>query len=848
MKFILLFFDKWLWTMAWRDSRKNRSRLFLFVSSIILGVGALVAINSFRANLNQDIENQAKSVIGADLVLNNNKPASDSIRALMDSISLDLAHERSFASMIYFPRTHDTRLVQVRALGGNFPYYGEIVTTPEGAGSSFQDGQHALVDHTLLLQFKADTGDSVKVGNKTFYIEGRIKKLPGQNGIAATVAPPVYIPLKYLEATGLQQKGSRIQYRYYLKLEEGTDMKALLEKVRPRFRAEGMRLNTVESTKNNLGNTFNNLSKFLSLVAFVALLLGCVGVASAVHIYVKEKINTVAVLRCLGLTGRQSFVIYLMQILVMGTIGAIIGAVLGSLIQTTLPYVLKDFLPIDISLSISWISILKGIGIGIFISILFALVPLLKIRNVSPLLTLRASFQDQNIKQDKSNWLVYGAITVFIYLFSFFQIGSYTEALYFCVALAISFFILTGVGKLIMWMVRKFFPSSWSFIWRQGLANLYRPNNQTLILIISVGLGTALITTLYFTQNLLLDKVSLSSIGDQPNMVMFDIQSNQKEALNKLTAEYKLPIIQEAPVVTMRLMEINGQTKEEAAKDSINGSPKWSYNREYRVTYREELIDSEKSAEGEWMGVVEKPGDPIYISMDKGYAERMKVDIGDTLAFNVQGALITTYLGHLREIEWNRVQSNFLVLFPKGVLEQAPQFHVIMTRADQQNVSANFQRAVVQNFPNVSVIDLGLILSTIDEILNKVAFVIQFMALFSILTGFLVLISSVILSKYQRIQESILLRTIGANRRQIISITGLEYFLLGSLASVTGIIIALLSSWLLAFFSFDTSFTPNLVPILGIYVIITSLTIIIGILNSSGILNKPPLEVLRKEV
>ncbi len=848
MKFIVLFFDKWLWKMAWRDSRKNRSRLFLFVSSIILGVGALVAINSFRANLNKDIENQAKSVIGADLVLNNNKPASDSIQALMDSISIDLAQERSFASMIYFPRTHDTRLVQVRALGGNFPYYGEIETTPEGAGASFQQGQHALVDHTLLLQFNADTGDSVKVGNKTFYIEGRILKLPGQNGIAATVAPPVYIPLKNLEATGLQQKGSRIQYRYYLKLPDDTDIGALLEKVRPRFRAEGMRINTVESTKNNLGNAFNNLSKFLSLVAFVALLLGCVGVASAVHIYVKEKINTVAVLRCLGLTGRQSFVIYLIQIFVMGAIGAVIGAIAGSMIQTALPFVLKDFLPIDISLSVSWISIAKGIGIGIFISLLFALVPLLKIRNVSPLLTLRASFQPQPGRQDRSNWLVYGAITIFIYLFSFFQIGSYLEAAYFCVALAISFFILTGVGKLIMWLVRKFFPTSWSFTWRQGLANLYRPNNQTLILIISVGLGTALITTLYFTQNLLLDKVSLSSIGEQPNMVMFDIQSNQKEAVNKLTEEYNLPIIQEAPVVTMRLMTINGQNKEEAAKDSINGSPKWSYNREYRVTYRETLIDSEKSAEGQWQGTVEKPGDPIYISMDKGYAERMKVDIGDTLSFNVQGAIITTYLGHLREIEWNRVQSNFLVLFPTGVLEQAPQFHVVMTRADQQNVSANFQRAVVQNFPNVSVIDLGLILSTIDEILNKVAFVIQFMALFSIMTGFLVLISSVILSKYQRIQESILLRTIGANRRQIISITGLEYFLLGSLASVTGIIIALLSSWLLAFFSFDTTFTPNLVPIIGIYIIITALTILIGVLNSSGILNKPPLEVLRKEV
>lgn len=848
MKSVLLFFDRWLWKMAWRDSRKNRSRLLLFISSIILGVAALVAINSFRENLKKDIDRQAKTVLGADLVLNNNQPLSDSIQWLIDSIGGQQAHERSFASMIYFPRTRDTRLVQVRALGGDFPFYGDIETEPQSASSQFRAGQKALVDHTLLLQFNANAGDSVKVGNLSFFIEGRIKKLPGQNGITATVAPPVYIPIKYLDQTGLQQKGSRIQYRYYIKLPEGTDVEALVENIRPRLRSEGVGVSTVASTKNDLGDAFDNLSKFLNLVAFVALLLGCVGVASAVHIYVREKLATVAILRCLGLKGIQALMIYLAQIATMGFIGAVIGAILGSIIQTSLPYVLQDFLPIDIETGISWTSILRGIGIGIFISLLFALIPLLGIRKVSPLLTLRASFDDSHAKSDRANWLVYLLIGIFIYTFAFWQTGGLLDALFFCIGLGVSFLLLTAVARLVMWAVRKYFPVSWSFTWRQGLANLYRPNNQTLILIISVGLGTALITTLYFTQSLLLDKVSLSSIDNQPNMVMFDIQSNQKTALNRLTSDYELPIIQEAPIVTMKLNAINGKTKARVEKDSLSDIPRWAFNREYRVTYRNYLIDSEKTVDGEWRGKVENPGDPIYISIDKGYSERMGVEIGDTLTFNVQGALFDTYVSHLREIEWNRVQTNFLVLFPEGVLEKAPQFHVIMTRTEQQNVSAKFQQAVVRNFPNVSVIDLGLILSTIDEILGKVSFVIQFMAMFSILTGFFVLISSVILSKYQRIQESVLLRTMGANRNQIMKITALEYFLLGSLASVTGIVISMISSWLLAYFSFDASFTPSILPVLGVYVIITSLTIIIGILNSSGILSKPPLEVLRKEI
>ncbi|MDN5199943.1 FtsX-like permease family protein [Fulvivirgaceae bacterium BMA10] len=841
-------FDRWLWQMAWRDSRKTRGRLILFTSSIILGIAALVAINSFRQNLNRDINRQAKEILGADLVLSNTRPVDDSVQLFLDSIGGTVVHERSFASMVFFPKTSETRLVQVRALGGDFPFYGNLETTPENASRHFRENRNALVDNGLLLQFDSKPGDSIKVGNQTFYIEASLEKAPGQNGIAAIAAAPVYIPLRYLESTGLEQKGSRIRYRYYLKLADDTDVEALAEEVKPRLRKDGWQVSTVESTKRGLGNAFENLTKFLNLVAFVALLLGCVGVASAVHIYVKEKLGTVAILRCLGLKGAQAFIIYLIQIVVMGFLGSLIGSLIGTLVQTALPEVLKDFLPIEITFGISWIAILEGIGTGLFISILFALSPLLTIRKVSPLYTLRASFEKHEAKRDLLRWFIYLLIVLFIYGFSYLQMGKWLDALFFCLALGISFLLLLGVGRLIMWLVRKYFPVSWNFVWRQSLANLYRPHNQTLILIVSVGLGTALITTLYFVQSLLLQQVSLSSVGNQPNMVVFDIQSAQKDEIGNLTKTFGLPVIQEVPVVTMRLMEINGKAREEIEKDSTNQTPRWAFNREYRVTYREQLIDSEKSIEGEWKGKVEEGVEVVPISLDEGYAEGMKVEIGDTLTFNVQGAIIKTKVGHLRDIEWNRVQTNFLVLFPTGVLESAPQFHVLMTRVSDPTASAKFQRTLVQSFPNVSIIDLGLILSTIDEILDKVSFVIRFMALFSIVTGFFVLFSSVVLSKFQRIQESVLLRTIGANRKHIVFITSLEYFFLGSLGAATGIILSLLSSWALAYFSFESTFVPNPLPMVVVYVVITTLTVLIGVLNSREVLNKPPLEVLRKEV
>jgi putative ABC transport system permease protein len=839
---------KWLLIMAWRDSRKNWSRLLLFISSIILGIAALVAINSFSYNLRNDIDAQAKTLLGADLVISDNRPISAEMQALLDSIPGKRSRENSFASMVYFLKSDQTRLAQIRALEGDFPYYGAIETTPAQAATTFrQGGRKALVDQTLMLQFNAEVGDSIKVGELTFEIAGRLEQVPGQAGIAATVAPAIYIPMNYLEETGLIQKGSRVIYRYYYQIENEATVNKIIKATEPRFEKEGFDIDTVETRKEGVGRTFDNLTGFLNLVAFIALLLGCVGVASAVQVYIKEKIPSVAVLRCLGLKGYQAFLIYLVQIAALGLLGATAGAIIGTLIQFVLPQVLADFLPLELSLSISWKAIAQGIVTGLVISVLFALFPLLSIRNISPLNTLRVVHEDKP-SRDPLRWLVYALIIVFVFVFAWLQINNLKQAFFFTLGLIAAFLVLAGVAKAIIWLVRRYFPVSWSYLWRQSLANLFRPGNQTQILIVSIGLGTALIAMLYFVQNLLIEQVNISDTGKQPNMVLFDIQTSQREEIAALTRSYQLPVIQQVPIVTMRLEEINGNSAEYYREDSTRGVPNWAFTREYRVTYRDSLIDSEKLTAGTWYGNVASPEDTVYISLEEGYAERMHINLGDKLLFNVQGALVPTVVGSLREVEWNRVQSNFLVVFPAGVLEAAPQFHVLMTRVNSNEASARFQQALVKQFPTISVVDLALIISTLDDILSKVSFVIRFMALFSIVTGMLVLVASVLISKYQRVQESVLLRTIGASRRQILIINALEYFFLGSLAALTGIILSLAGSWALAYFSFESTFLPDLLPMVITYLLITGLTVVIGMLNSRSVLNKPPLEVLRSEV
>ena len=697
----------------------------------------------------------------------------------------------------------------------------------------------------LLTQFGAKIGDSVQVGRVVLPIVGRVLKTPGQSGVSSAVAPAVFIPLEVVPATGLVQPGSRVQYRRAYQFAPGADVTANLQPLQTRLDKAEIDAETVATRQQSLGRAFADLTRFLSLVAFVALLLGCVGVASAVNLYVREKLAAVAVLRCLGASGRQALLIYLIQTAGLGLVGAAIGTALGAAVQLLLPGVLGDFLPVAISVSVSWAAVLTGLTTGLLMAVLFALLPLLSIRRVSPLRVLRVAFEDDTAAPDPVRGLVIAVIGVFILGFAYAQTRDWKITLGFGAGLLLTFGALTGVARLLMAAVRRFFPAGWGYVWRQGLANLYRPQNQTLTLVTSIGLGTFLLATLFLTQAQLLGRVQLADRGTQPNLVLFDIQPGQRAGVEALLKSRQLPVMQRVPVVTMRLSAINGQSVSVIKKDTARGIPAWALTREYRVTYRDTLSRAEKLSAGT-LPKLGSDGIP-RISVEDGYLGRVKLNLGDTLDFNVQGAPQRTIVGGTRSVELGQVQPSFLVLFPNGVLEQAPQFWVEVTRTPTPAALAGVEQALLGQFPNVSAIDLGLILRTLDDIIAKISFVIRFMAGFSILTGLLVLSSSVVISRYQRVRESVLLRTLGASRRQILRITLVEYGLLGLLAALAGIGLAVLAAWALAVFLFEASFGPAVLPLLGLAALVTVLTALIGLFNSRDVLRRSPLEVLRAE-
>ncbi|MEO6874473.1 MAG: FtsX-like permease family protein [Opitutaceae bacterium] len=862
--------------MAWRDSRASRRRLALYSLSIVLGIAALTGIGSLGENLRRTVELQTKSLLGSDLAVTSRKPFDEATMTYFRSVGGEIATEVAFATQLNFVRTGERRLVQVVAMDGRFPFYGEAVTTPSDAMARLADNHSVVLEETLLVQFGVHLGDEVRLGTGTFQVVGALQKIPGDAAIVALFSPRVYLSSTALQSTGLLKQDGFARHRVQFKLPAATDPDKLEQAMREKFSGQRFNFDTVEERKRQLGSALKDLYSFLSLVGFVALFLGAVGVASAIHVYIRQKISTVAVLRCLGASGRTGFAIYLVQGIGLGVLGSVIGAALGVVVQFILPVVLKDFLPFQVELFIAWGALAKGTVAGLVICVLFTLLPLLAVRRVSPLVALRSAL-GENTKMDPLIPIVYVAIAAAVTGFAILQTGHWRTGLGFAAMMAFSFGVLAAMAKFVAWAARKFVPKKpLRYVVRQGLANLHRPNNRTVLLLLSLGLGTFLMLSLVLVRATLLDKIMGVGAGARPNLMFFDIQEDQFPKLQKILSAEGAPILVSAPIVTMKLESVRGRSVAELLKDEAvvalrpagagaagrmtrtkaraeskgqdqGRIPAWTLTREYRSSYRAELGETEKISSGEWIGHA-KPGESrIPISVEEGLAKELQLALGDEVVFDVQGVPMKTYVASLRTVEWQRMQPNFFILFPEGVLEPAPKTFAAATRAGTPAIAAKVQQAVARALPGISAIDLALIIQTFDSIFSKVAFVVTFMAGFTVITGIVVLAGAVMTGRYQRIRETVLLRTLGATRRQLVQIMLVEYAVLGVLATLTGGGLAVIGNALLARFVFKGAMVLPIPALLISMVAAVAITLITGLIANRGVTDHPPLEVLRQE-
>ena len=840
-------FSAWVWRMALRDGRRGLRPLLLSMSCVMLAVASVVVAFSFRENVQSSIQAQSKSLLGADLALDSREPFTPEDEALFRSLGGDQSRQIGFTSMAYFPRSGDSRLVQVRAVSGRFPYYGALESEPALSIETFHRGPNALVDENVMLQFNSQVGDRVKIGDYEFQIAGKLRKIPGETLAFSLISPRIYIPMTYLDRTQLVQKGSLVRYRNFFKFDPTTDVDIMIGNLAPELRRLQLEADTVSKRTASIAAAMENLSRYLRLAVFVAVLLAGVGVASVVHVYAKAKAQSVALLRCIGAAPHETIWVYLIQVLSLTLASSLIGTALGFAAQFALPYALKDFLPVTTVITLAPVGIGAGMAVGLGTALLFALMPLLPLRKVSPLLALRAAVDAERPARDWLVWLVCGFIVAGIAVFAVATTGNMIHGLWFTGGVLAVFAILIALARVGAVFLRKLAPGILNFAWRQGLANLHRPNNQTAAVTLAIGLGSFLLVTLSSVQNMLVKHVSTLSGEREPNLVLFDVQADQRQQISDLLASSAIGLHSEVPVVTMRLSMVKGRRVEELRADPNARIPAWALRREYRSTYRSGLTGTERIINGTWQGKVAEDARPIPVSVEKGIADTLKTGLGDELQFEIQGVPIATRIASIREVDWQRVQPNFFVVFPEGALESAPQFYAIVARAESNQASARLQRAVVEQFPNVSVIDLSMILSTVNSILGKVSGAMRIVALFTLVTGLAVLASAVLGSRSQRVKETVLLRTLGAPRNQIIHTIVAEYLFLGGIASAAGALLGLAATWGLAIYFFRAPAAISLGPVAAIFLSVTTATVLTGAIGCLGIFRRSSLEALRAE-
>lgn len=829
--------------ISWRDARGSYGKAVLYAMSMAVGIASLVAMMSFGANLASAIDGKAKELLGADLVISGREPFEPELAALTDSMRGEVAEQLRFATMARFLKQDQATLARVRGIEGSYPFYGVLETEPPQAAQDFRNGAKALVDASLMDRFEAAIGDKIQLGQATFTIVGALLDTPGESASAAMMGPRIYIPKEWVAKTELIQFGSRVFYSRAFKLDPGQNADGWVEANKQALNDARLRVETVASLEEQLGQSMAQLRDFLTLAACLALLLGGLGVASAVHYHLKQKAQQIAVMRCLGAKLSQVAVIYLGQVTVLMGMATCAGVGLGVAIQFYLPSLIQDFVPFDFQPSLQPVALMIAVGWGIVLCAGLAIAPLLAIRHISPLATMRVA-EATEAKRDKLAMASYAGIALVWWLFAWFQSESWTIASWFLGGLLASLGLFLLVAKTLAMLARKMLVLNLPFTLRYGIASLFRPSNHTAVLTMVLGMGVFLIVILAGSRALLLGQFDAALSGDRPNFIAFDIQADQVEGVQAQFKNAGIEARSPIPLVPMRLAEIKGVPVESLMGGDI---PEWMLQREYRSTYRTDQTSTETMTEGSWVSHASFDEQPVPISLDADLAKVFELGVGDAMVVDVMGIPLEVSIANLRKIQWESMQPNFYMVFPEGVLNDAPQMFLIPANTKDAAEVGRIQRELVKAYPNVTCVDMARLAENIESIISKAAMIVEFLATLCVLTGLLLMGSSLWNSRYQRMGEHALLQTLGARKPQIRKVALAEFLLLGVFSAISGAFLGGVATWALARFLFKLStgmvYWPMILPLIGLPIF----TAVVGYLGLRGSGKKAMYTVLREE-
>ena len=840
--------------MVRRELRSSWRRLAFFFICVALGVGAIVALRSLIQNVRGALTAEARTLTAADVYLRTDQPWTDEVRVALAARVATLPSERTETvdtiTMGRLVGTDSTRakVIELRGVQPDFPFYGQF-TLGSGQPYAFDllRGQGALVGPELLTQLGLEVGHQVAIGDVDFTIRDVILSEPGRQLGAFSFGPRVLVDLDALEETGLLTFASRAERQILLKVDDsGIDplVTALREDLSEAFVRVGSYRNTESRIERNLGLAEN----YLSLIGFVIVVLGGIGVWSVTRVFIQQRLRSVAILKCLGASGGQVLAIYVTQVALLGLGGSLLGIVAAWLMLGTVPDSLTAQAATAtglavVSTSLTPSAVAQGLAVGILVSLLFALVPLLDVRDVKPLLLLR---QGQTALVGGIDWArltVIALVGLGLVAVASWQAASLEVGLY----VVGGFVVVTGVlhllGRSLIRAIRPLETVTW-FPLRHAVLNLSRPGNQTRVILLAVGLGSFFIIGVRSLQTNLLGTFALELRDDTPDMFLIDIQQDQADGVRAVLAREVERAPELIPVLRVRVVGVDGRTVHvEGARQARRAG----LGREYTVTYRSRLAENERIIAGVFWD--ETRAVEPEVSVEASLSRERGLEVGDRVRFDVLGRAIEARVTSVRAVEWDDSRSGgFMFLFRPGTFDDAPHsFIAFMQGPDTAEARARLQRDIVAAYPNVSVIDGLEVIKTVRRVLDYVTLAITVVGAIALFSGGLILVGSVAMTKFQRLYEAAIFKTLGANTRTLAAMLILEYGALGALAGIVGSIGALGLTWALTRQVFEIAWHPAAAENLGGVAIVAVVVGAVGVLSSIDVLRRKPLTTLRAE-
>jgi putative ABC transport system permease protein len=864
--------------MAAREMRASWRRLLFFFVCVAIGVGAIVALRSMIQNVRGDLAGQARALIAGDVVIGTNRPWTPDLRAAIDRRLSDAPVQArqetvEIATMVR-PEAGKgaavARMVELRGVQPGFPFYGRVVLQD---GRAFTEdllrGRGVLVRPELLSQLGLAVGDRLMIGGVPFTIRGVISQEPGRRAGAFSFGSRVMIDFEDLRNTGLLTFGSRARYEILLKMRDD-GIEPLTRDLRERFRDRFVSVRSYRSTEDQIGDDLTRAENYLSLVGFVILVLGGIGVWSVTRVFVRQKIKSVAILKCVGATTKQVLSAYVLQVVLLGLAGSALGVALAGAGLAAIPAKIAASLGTDRT-GLTASAIGQGVSVGMLVSLLFSLVPLLEVRRVKPLLLLRGGTNAGISRPDplpgwwtlvgvrarfaRIDWLqaaVAVGVSAALVAIASWQAASLRVGLVVSIGFAGIAFVLHLASSAIVYAVRPLAHAK-GFALRHAVLSLSRPGNQTRVILLAVGLGSFFVIGVRSLQANLLKQFSLELSAGGADMFLIEILPNQVEQVRTFLDGRKAPgsgPTRLIPVLRARVTGVRGHDTNLESFDDVRRQG--SLAREYVITYRDRLEPNEKVIDGRfWTGQppLDQRASPVEVSVERSIHERFKINVGDLVRFDVVGRVLEARVTSVREVQWEDARNGgFMFVFRPGPFTHAPQTWIGILRAPEDAAErGRFQRDLVAQFPNVSAIDVREVLATLSNAVKNLTLAISIVGGIALLSGVLILVGAVAMTKFQRVYEAAILRTLGASTRTLGAMLAFEYSVLGLLAGAVGGLGAVALTWAVSRHVLDIPWRANPLLATAGALVTTILVGGVGVVASYDVLRKKPLGTLRAE-